>query len=330
MVMSGTPAYTLGVDIGGTKIETALVDASGRILASHYQLNGAAKDPQSMIAAVIDSAKICQHQSGQKAAATGVGIAGQIDRISGIVHRSPNLPAWQEVPLAEQLAAALRMPVFVNNDARAITLGEWQFGAGRGLSDLVCLFVGTGVGGGVVAGGHLLEGCSNSAGEIGHITIVAGGRKCHCPNDGCLEAYTGGWAIAERAQDSVRANPQAGQALVNLAGNVEGITSITVARAYQNGDPLAQRLIKDTVKYLAAGVVSIVNAFNPCRIVLGGGVVLGLPDLVPAVEKRVRAQALQTAVGQLQITTAALGDKAGVVGAAVMARQHTHLSTEEI
>ena len=189
----------------------------------------------------------------------------------------------------------------------------------QGIHDLVCLFVGTGIGGGVVSNGRLIEGCQNTAGELGHITVVAAGRKCHCPNEGCMEAYAGGWAIAERAQDAVRANPSAGQTLLSLAGEIPLISSITVSQAYHNGDPLAQRLIKDTAKYLAAGLVSIVNAFNPCLIILGGSVIQGLPDLILR-RTRVRAQALQTPVENLHIVTAALGNKAGVIGAAALAR----------
>ena len=152
------------------------------------------------------------------------------------------------------------------------------------------------------------------------MTIVAGGRKCHCPNEGCLEAYAGGWAIAERAQDAVRANPQAGQGLLALAGDISHISAITVSQAYKTGDALAQRLVKDTSRYLAAGVVSVVNAFNPCLLILGGGVIEGLPDLLPMVEKRVLAQALPTPAKTLRITTGALGNKAGVIGAAALAR----------
>ena len=250
----------------------------------------------------------------------GVGVAGQIDKTNGVVRCSPNLPDWQEIPLRARLEEALNIPVTVNNDVRVITWGEWQHGAGKGVNDLVCLFVGTGVGGGIVSNGRLLEGCQNTAGELGHMTIVAGGRQCHCRNEGCLEAYAGGWAIAERAQDAVRANPAAGQTLVALAGEISNISAITVAQAYKNGDPLAHRLVKDTARYLASGIVSIVNAFNPCLVILGGSVILGLPDIVPIIEKRVRDQALQTPVENLRITTAALGNKAGVIGAAALAR----------
>jgi glucokinase len=312
--------YTLGVDIGGTKIDTAIVDASGKIVSSYYRLVDPSKDPDKTIGDVIDSVEICLTESGKVASAIGIGVAGQIDKTNGFVRHSPNLPCWHDVPLRARLEEALNIPVSVNNDVRVITWGEWQHGAGKGINDLVCLFVGTGIGGGIVSNGQLLEGCQNTAGELGHLTVVAAGRKCHCPNEGCLEAYAGGWAIAERAQDAVRANPQAGKNLTALAGEINRISSITVAQAYQAGDPLTQRIVKDTAKYLAAGVVSIVNAFNPCLIILGGSVILGLPDLIPLVEKRVRNQALPTPVAGLRITTAALGNKAGVIGAAALAR----------
>lgn len=312
--------FTIGIDIGGTKINTALVDASGNILSTNYHLHDSSKEPGKTVAYIIDSVRICLGKTGKTASAIGIGVAGQIDKANGVVHNSPNLPDWHDVPLRSMIKEALNLPVIVNNDVRIITWGEWRHGAGKGQSDLVCVFVGTGVGGGVVSNGQLMEGCCNTAGELGHLTIVAGGRKCHCPNEGCLEAYAGGWAIAERAQDAVRANPSAGQTLVSLAGEISRISSITVSQAYKNGDPLAQRLIKDTARYLAAGLVSMVNAFNPCLIILGGSVILGLPDIVPMVEKRVRDQALQTPVENLRITISSLGNKAGVIGAAALAR----------
>jgi glucokinase len=310
---------TLGVDLGGTKIDTALVDCGGNILANHYRLVSPDKDPDRTAEGIIESARLCLAEAGKKAAAMGVGVAGQIDKKQGIVRDSPNLPGWKDVLLGAKLAEALQVPVFMNNDVRLITWGEWQYGAGKGSDDLVCLIVGTGIGGGVVSRGCLIEGSRNTAGELGHITVVAAGRKCHCPNEGCLEAYAGGWAIAERTRDAVRANPQAGQTLVELAGSIDNISAITLSQAYREGDMLAQRMVKDTGKYLAAGVVSIVNAFNPALVILGGSVILGLPDLAAAVEKRVRSLALPTALEGLRISLPGLGNKAGVIGAAAYA-----------
>ncbi len=309
---------TLGVDLGGTKVETALVDAAGCILASQRRLTYPEKGPDRVIADIVVCVESCVGAAGKIAHGLGVGVAGQVDR-AGTLRFSPNL-RWRNVPLKARLEEELGMPVVITNDVRAATWGEWQHGAGQGVDDLVCLFVGTGVGGGIVSGGRLLEGCHNSAGELGHMTIVNGGRQCHCPNRGCLEAYAGGWAIAKRAQEAVRANPQSGQQLVALAESIQQISAATVAQAYTNGNPLASRLVEETAQYLAAGVVSIVNAFNPCLLILGGGVIQGLPSYVPAVEHTVRENALQTAVEGLHIVIAALGDKAGVIGAAALAR----------
>ena len=152
------------------------------------------------------------------------------------------------------------------------------------------------------------------------MTIVADGRRCHCPNRGCLEAYAGGWAIAERAQEAVGADLQAGQRLVALAGDIKQISAATVSQACSDGDPLARHLVEETAQYLAAGVVGIINAFNPCLLVLGGGVIQGRPEYVSEVERVVRENALQAAVQGLRIAMAALGDKAGVIGAAALAR----------
>lgn len=319
MVLENSELPTLGVDLGGTKVETSLVDAAGHIIASHRRPTDPEKGPDGVVTDVVTCVKTCLGEVSKKARSLGIGVAGQVDRATGRVRYAPNL-GWRGVDLQTRLEQALDMPVVVTNDVRAATWGEWQHGAGKGVNDLVCLFVGTGFGGGIVAGGRLLEGCSNTAGELGHLTIASGGRNCHCPNRGCLEAYGGGWAIAERAQEAVQSNAQAGQRLVALAGSVQEISAATVAQAYGDGDPLAQRLVEETARHLAAGVVSIVNAFNPCLLVLGGGVIQGLPELVSMIDKAVRISALETAVESLRITTAALGNKAGVIGAAVLAR----------
>jgi glucokinase len=310
---------TLGVDLGGTKIETALVDATGRIRASHRRPTYPDRGPDGVIADIVNCVETCLGEAGSSAQGIGVGMAGQIDKDSGIVRFAPNL-GWRNVSLRTSLEETLGLPVVVNNDVRSATYGEWRYGAGQGVNDLVCLFVGTGVGGGIVSGGRLLEGGNNTAGELGHVTIVTMGRQCHCRNQGCLEAYAGGWAIAERAQEAVRADTQAGQRLISLAGSIQQISAATVTQAYTNGDPLAQHLVEETAQYLAAGLVGIVNAFNPCLLVLGGGVIQGLPEYTTIAERLVQVNALEAAVGGLRIVTAALGDKAGVIGAATLAR----------
>jgi len=309
---------TLGVDLGGTKVNVALVDATGRILSAHKSLIHSEKEPESVIADILAAIDVCLSKTGLEAEALGIGVAAQVDQ-KGVVCGSQNL-GWRNVPLKKKLEKQLGLPVAVTNDVNAATWGEWRYGSGRGVDDLAVLFVGTGIGGGIITGGNLLAGCTNSGGELGHITIVYDGRKCHCPNRGCLEAYAGGWAIAERAQEAVRTAPKEGQHLASLAGSVEKITAATVSRAYHEGDLLARRLVEDTGRYLAAGVVSIVNAFNPCVLVLGGGVIEGIPELIQMVKESTRNRALEATVEKLEIVKAALGGDAGVIGAAALAQ----------
>jgi glucokinase len=318
MVQKINEPLTLGVDLGGTKINVALVDANGRLLSAHKSLIHPKKKPERVIADILTGIDRCLSKTSQEAKALGIGIAAQVD-LKGVVRGSPNL-GWRNVSLKKKLEKQLGLPVVVTNDVRAATWGEWRYGSGRGVDDLAVLFVGTGVGGGVISGGKVLSGCTNSGGELGHITIVSDGRKCHCPNNGCLEAYVGGWAIAERAQETIRTLSIEGRRLLALAGSINRVTAVTVSQAYREGDLLARLLVEETGRYLATGVVSIVNAFNPCVLVLGGGVIEGIPKLIQIVKDIVPTMALEASVEELKIVKAALGVDAGVIGAAALAQ----------
>jgi glucokinase len=255
-----------------------------------------------------------------KALCLGVGVAGQIDNGRGIVRYAPNLD-WKDVPLGAQLHKATGLPTVIVNDVRAAAYGEWIHGAARDVNSAICLFVGTGIGGGIIADGHLIEGCSNSAGELGHLTLVSGGRQCSCPNRGCLEAYASGWAIAQRAREAVRQDPVSGQRLIRLAGTIDKIDARVLAEAMRSGDAFAGKVIDETSQYLATGITGIVNAFNPCLFILGGGIIKGFPEFITRIEAHVHKHSLAAAVAPLKIVTPALGDAAGMVGAAAFARQ---------
>jgi glucokinase len=256
-----------------------------------------------------------------EALAVGVGVAGQVDK-AGTVAFAPNL-RWHDVPLGREIAKATDCPVRVTNDVRAITYGIWRHGAGKGIDDLVCIFIGTGVGGGIIAEGRLRTGANGTAGEVGHMTIEAGGRKCTCPNRGCWEAYVGGWAIAQRAREAVAQDPgTARELLARAGGTVTQITAQTVEEAYATGDALAVRIVRETVGYLADGLVSVVNAFDPRVIVLGGGVMMGgLSGFLDEINDAVRARALPSAARGLRIVPAKLSEYSGVLGAATYARE---------
>ncbi len=315
---TGADPWAIGVDLGGTKVEVAQVDGAGR-MRQRLRCPTDVKDGSVAVEAeIVRAVRELQMIPGPAPVGVGIGVAGQIDPDTGTVRFAPNLD-WHDVPLQADLSRALKLPVVVTNDVRASTWGEWLYGAGQGYNDLVCLFVGTGIGGGVVSGGQMLSGCSNAAGELGHIVVDLHGPLCHCRNQGCLEALAGGWAIALQAQGAIAADPIAGAFLLNLAnGQLEAVTAKIVAQAVHANDSLARQLVDQVAQALIAGVTSLVNAFNPCRFILGGGVIEGLPELIQRVDQGVRHRALAAASASLQVVPAQLHGDAGVVGAAAL------------
>lgn len=307
--------WTVGVDIGGTKIAFAGVDAAGNILHRIVVKTDVKGGETAVIQQIIEAVLQLQKEIGSSPIAVGVGMAGQIDAKSGNVFFAPNL-SWHNVPLKVLLEKSLKISVHITNDVRAGTWGEWLLGAGKGCEDLVCVFVGTGIGGGIVSGGRILTGSSNTAGELGHITIDLHGRKCTCGNYGCLESVAGGWAIAERTREAIAKNPKEGTFLVNLGGE---ITTKMVVEAAHAKDPLAMRMIDETVDALIAGGVTIVNSFNPKRLIFGGGVINGMPEMVERIDRGIRLKALQAACQSLSVMPALLAGDTGVIGAAIYA-----------
>lgn len=310
----------LGIDLGATKVVSALVDARGAVLAHSGRHLHANDGPGGVLRSLAISARVCLREAPVAPTRVGIGVAAQVDPSSGTVVHAPNL-GWRDVPLARRVADELGIAsVSVVNDARAATYAEWRYGAGQGVDDLFGLFFGTGVGGSAVLGGRLVEGVTHAAGEVGHLTIVSGGRKCHCPSWGCFEAYVGGWAIGERTREAVWADRNAGAGLLALTGgSVETITAETLFRAYRGNDPLARRIVRETERYLADGVVSVVNAFNPAVVVLGGGLLSGLPELPAAARNAIRARC-QPPAALARVVPAHFGENAVVVGAAALAR----------
>ena len=313
-----SPGLALGVDLGATKVVSGLVAVDGRIVHHSGRQLHANDGPGGVIRSLAASVRSVLAQSAEPPVAVGVAVAAQVDPRTGKVVHAPNL-GWRDVALARRVQEEIGLPVSVINDARAATAAEWRHGAGVGVSDLFCLFLGTGIGGSAVVANRLLDGGSHALGEVGHMTIVAGGRRCHCPNWGCFEAYVGGWAIAERAREAVRAEPAEGRALVERAGSEAAITAQTVFQVYRSGDVLAGRIVRETERFLADGAISVVNAFNPSRLVLGGGLISGMPEFVPAVEAAIRARCQPQAAGA-EVTVAHFGEDAALVGAAEFAR----------
>lgn len=314
--------WTIGVDLGGTKLEVGIVDSSGHVIDHRLIKTKVKEGPKAVIKDIVNAInELRQKHSEGIIGAIGVGIAGQIDKKNGTVNFAPNLN-WHDVPLQNELQDSLNLPVFVINDVRAAAWGEWLFGAGKGSDDILCLFVGTGIGGGIVSGGRMLTGCSNSAGEIGHMTIDKNGPKCTCGNIGCFEALAGGWAIARRTREAVANNIKSSKSLLSLSeGKIEELTPKHLFQAALQQDPLACSIVDSVSKDLIAGNVGLVNAFNPERLILGGGIINGRPEFIEEIRKGVASRALKTAVSPLKIVQAALKANAGVIGAAAFARE---------
>lgn len=299
-MMNTLPSKAIGIDLGGTKIKAAVIGQEGQIECEHHIPAGAQRGPEPIIA---DICRMIHELDPKGLLPIGIGVAGQVEKGTGAVLFAPNLQ-WHNVPLRAVLEKAMHQPVAVLNDVKAHTWGEWLFGAGRGCGDLVCLFIGTGVGGGVVSGGRMVEGFTNAAGELGHIIVDPRGPTCACGNTGCLEAWVSGIHLEAQARQ--------------LSQN-DAYTTQMLAQAFADGDPMAQALLVRATEALILGVVNIVHAFNPQRILLGGGVITGFPHLVAAVRNGVRQRALKAAGEPLEVMLAKLGNDAAIVGAAAVA-----------
>ncbi|WP_228840692.1 ROK family protein [Candidatus Protochlamydia phocaeensis] len=311
--------HTIGIDLGGTKIEAGLVHSSG-VIKDHIRLaTNAAGGPAAVEKQLLEAIDALRNKENLPIAGIGIGVAGQIDAQSGTVYFAPNLPGWRNVPLQENLQRILGIPVKIINDVRAITWGEWVYGAGKGCKDLICVFIGTGIGGGIISGGKLLTGSSNTCGEIGHMTIDFHGPLCTCGNKGCWEAFAGGWAIAKYAKELIQTHGPEGVRLLELADNqLDAVTAKTVLQAYKEGDVLATSIVERIKQALIAGCINLINALNPSRMIIGGGIVDGWPEIISFINAGVREKALKVATRDLQIVPAKLGKEVGVIGSAAM------------
>lgn len=298
--------WALGVDLGGTKIAMGAVNRAGKIIESLRVATKASEGPAAIEQQISSGVEELSAKMGSAPVGVGIGVAGQVDPNNGVVHFAPNLPGWKNIPLQSDLVKVLGLPVAVLNDVRAATWGEWKHGAGKGCGDFVCVFLGTGIGGGVVSNNVLLSGYGNSAGEIGHMTIDLYGPLCTCGNRGCFEALAGGWAIARSANEAFFL-PSASRLPLHADEVIE---------AAKNGDSIAMAIIDKAFEAIIAGSVGIINAFNPQRLIFGGGLAAGLEVVAEVVDAAVRGRALSAATEKLEVVSGQLGNDAGVIGAA--------------
>jgi glucokinase len=315
---------SLGVDLGGTNARAAVVDTdTGEIVAAHKEpLRDRA--PERVV-------EVVRHALGEAAAAAsvdpsrvpslGVGVAGQVLGTTGVVLNAPNL-GWRDVAFGDLLAAAVGVRVRIANDLSVAAWGEKRFGAAKGLSDVVLVFVGSGVGSGLILGGRLHEGAQGVAGEFGHVKVrparpETAPRRCGCGQTGCLEAYTSGVNVAARVREEIQAGARTAVHAM-AGGDLRRVNATLVDEAWRAGDPYARALWEEVGDLLGTAIANLVTLLNPARLILGGGVLLGCPSLAAMVRARLDAAVSVSARTGLSIERAWLGDDAGVIGAAVL------------
>jgi glucokinase len=326
MTLSGAAEgkkWIVGVDLGGTNIVVGalpLDGGGGQVLALRSVATEAQRGAKYVVDRIIglitetmDEVLAEQGGSRDDFAGVGIGSPGPLNRATGTVINTPNL-GWRNFPLRDLISNAVGLPATLDNDANCATYGEWWQGAGREVDTLVGLTLGTGIGGGIVLNGEIFHGASDAAGEIGHMTIEANGRKCKCGNYGCLEAYASGPAIALRAVEGLEAGAESLlPALVN--GRLEDITAATVYEAVVLGDPYANEVMRETAKLLGAGIANMINVLNPEMIVIAGGVTRAGDHLFTPLRAEVRRRAFKSAQEACEIVSAQLPGTAGLVGA---------------
>ncbi|MCT9930137.1 ROK family glucokinase [Planotetraspora sp. A-T 1434] len=310
-------ALTIGVDVGGTKIASGVVDDDGRVIERGLRRTPA-ENPEKVAETIADA--VTELAARHQVEAVGVGAAGFVDETRSIIRFAPNL-AWREEPLRKRVSELVGLPVVVENDANAMAWGEYRFGAGRGESHVVCVTVGTGIGGGIVLGGELYRGRWGMGAELGHVQAVPDGRPCGCGNRGCWEKYASGSALLLEARNNAEADPSSAPHLLRLAGSVDAIKGEHVTEAARHGDAAALEAFDAIAGWLAQGLADLAAILDPGRFILGGGV-SGAADLFVDKVREGYAERL-TGRGHrplAEIRVAELGPSAGVVGAADLAR----------
>ncbi len=324
--MSGQ--FVVGVDLGGTNVRAAVVGQDEQIAGQARRPSGAregAARVTEQTALTIREAVKAANLDLKGLAAVGMAVPGHIDTRTGVIIWSPNFGEtvdgifrqFQDVPFCGPLSEQLGVPVAASNDANVAALGEFRYGAGRGSTDLVMFTLGTGIGSGVISDGRVLTGSTGGAVEFGHHVIVAGGAPCTCGDFGHLEAYCGQQAIIERGRRAMEASPTT--LLHELtAGYRPGLTPKMIDDAARQGDEAALEVFRETGYYLGIGAGNAVNVFNPELVVIGGGI-RKATGLLETAERTMRTHAISSIVRTCKMVEAALGEDAGVMGAAELA-----------
>lgn len=310
--------YSIGIDLGGTKILAGITDVETGVVVNEVKNktkkvrgnDNILEITQETIRELLDISDVKK----EDILSIGIGLAGQTDRKNGILVNGINLECRNlnfKTPLEEEF----NLPVYTGNDVEVATLGELKFGAGKGYEDIVCIFIGTGIGSGIVKGGKLHLGSSETAGEIGHIIVDLNGRSCSCGASGCLEAYASRTAIETRILGAIKKGRAS--VITDLAKS-NSISSKHIKKALDAHDEVVTQYVVEAIEYLSGGIATVMNFYNPKLIILGGGLIQSVNDFYLETIKKARMKALPIPSKATEFKKAALGDYSGVVGASLL------------
>jgi len=308
--------YAIGIDLGGTNIKGGLIDSDGNVLAQGEVPTLAKEGPDAVIGRMAKLADEMKAKAAGKVEGIGVGSPGPLHPTEGFIYTTPNMPGWENYSIKKKLEALTGLKVMVENDANVAALAEGWKGAGKGARCSILLTLGTGIGGGILRDGKLVNGATMTAGEVGHVVIDYNGPKCGCGNNGCLEAFIGTAGIINRAW-ALLEKPGTVSILRDMAGGKkEKLTPAMISQAAGKGDGVALSILRETGHLLGVGLVSLCNLFAPEVFILGGGVAAAGDILFNAARDEVRRHAFAPASQEVRIVPAVMGNNAGIVGAA--------------
>ncbi len=295
----------IGIDLGATRIKMALVDGRGRIFYRREIETPFNAKRRQLINFIVDNVRDIIRESGVKrrgVVGIGIGVPGPADSKKGIVRYFPNIKGWKGVPLKSILQKRLGIKVALDNDVNAMTLGEYRFGAGKGVANLVCLALGTGVGGGLIINGAIYRGSTMCAGEVGHIPINEKGPRCNCGGIACLERYIGNRYTLDRAQ--------------RVFGKDVGLEDVNVLA--KKGNKKAKKIWEDVGKKLGIALTGVINLLNPDLIIIGGGVSKAGEFILRPLRQEIKTRAMKDQAHHVKVVHARLGDNAGIIGASLL------------
>lgn len=309
----------VGVDIGGTNIRSVIVNTNGEIIYSLKVPTLAQQGKEATIKRIIDTIQQVINQSRvnpNKLRGIGICAPGPLNGKTGIISFTPNLPGWKDVPLKKILEDKFAMEVVLENDANAAAWGERNFGVARGVNDLACFTLGTGIGGGIIIDGKIYHGADYGAGEFGHMTVNKDGPRCNCGKYGCLEAYSSATGIKNRIKNRLKKGLKSEFLNLSQESKVDEIKLKSIFEAARQGDKLVADIVEEAINYLGIAISNIANILNPQMVILLGGISNEGEKLLIPLREEIKKRTLYTHYRSLKIIVGELGDMAGVIGVA--------------